>query len=133
MAELLLELLWSLGIPFALSGLLVVGAMKLATRQPKPSDPAEHVGATEDWSPTGEYRALSPLDADEAAVHDELAAIERRLRADLDWVKASADEWLGDDRDPQTELAYLGLGDTCGFRRNPITGEFMVVPIGDRR
>lgn len=132
MPELALELLWSVGGPLALAGLLVLAAMHLATRQPKPPDPHEHEGATEDWSPTGEYASLRPLDSDEAAVHDELVAIGRRLSTDLEWVQATAEQWLG-DRDPGDELAYLGLSDTCGYRRDPITGEWMLVPIGGQR
>jgi hypothetical protein len=102
--------------------------------KPRPPDPPEHEGATEDWSPTGEYATLAPLDPDDAALHDELVAIEQRLAAELAWIQAAVDEWLGrDELDPRDELALLGLGDTCGFKRDPVTGKVRVVPIGGVR
>lgn len=133
MGELLLELLWSVAAPVGSLLGAVLGLMwlsdRLLRRRPRPP---EHVGATEDWSPTGEYRAVSLLDADDAEVHDELRAIQDRLSTELAWVEASAREWLG-DTDPADELAYLGLSDTCGYRQDPATGKWMLVPIGGNR
>jgi hypothetical protein len=133
--DLFIELLWSVGVPLGMGGLFALAAMSLLKpRPPKPPEPPEHEGATEDWSPTGEYASLAPLNADDAELHEELHAIEQRMHADLQWVQAAADEWLGrDELDPRDELALLGLGDTCGFQRDPITGQFRLVPIGSPR
>jgi hypothetical protein len=133
MLDLVIELAWSVGIPFGVGAVVILTVLRLVPPyKPRPPDP-EHIGATEEWSPTGEYVGLAPLDPDDADLHEEFKAIEQRMSADLDWVQATTDEWLGDQRDPAVELAYLGFGDTCGWRKDPITGEFTMVPIGGRQ